>query len=281
MHSSAGFLPLALAISLAAAADPPPPTGNAAQPSTQIEAGFRQMYNLDFEQAHQTFNNWQQMHPFDPLGPASNAAAYLYAEFDRLNILHSELFVQDGLFKKRTKAVADPSARQAFDEQVAKAQQLADNILNQFPQQTDAMFARILALGLRADYLSLIERRDLDALKVVKDSRATAEKLLTIDPSYYDAYLAVGVENYLLSIKPAPVRWLLRMNGAETDRDRGIQDLRLTADKGHYLSPYARLLLAVAALRNNERSKAIELLAELSREFPRNRLYAQELAHLK
>jgi hypothetical protein len=281
MHSSAGFLPLALAISLAAAADPPPPMGNAAQPSTEIEAGFRQMYNLDFEQAHRTFNNWQQLHPMDPLGPASNAAAYLYAEFDRLNILHSELFVQDGLFKKRNKAVADPSARQAFDEQVAKAQQLADNILNQFPQQTDAMFARILALGLRADYLSLIERRDLDALKVVKDSRATAEKLLTIDPSYYDAYLAVGVENYLLSIKPAPVRWLLRMNGAETDRDRGIQDLRLTADKGHYLSPYARLLLAVAALRNNERSKAIELLSELSREFPRNRLYAQELAHLK
>ncbi|HMD49331.1 MAG TPA: hypothetical protein VKG79_09545, partial [Bryobacteraceae bacterium] len=130
-------------------------------------------------------------------------------------------------------------------------------------------------------YLSLIEHRDMDALKVAKNSRATAEKLLSIDPSYYDAYLAVGVENYLLSLKIAPVRWLLRLNGAETDRDRGIENLRLTAEKGHYLSPFARLLLAVAALRGNDRAKAAGLLGDLAREFPRNRLYAQELAHLR
>ena len=44
-----------------------------------------------------------------------------------------------------------------------------------------------------------------------------------------------GVENYLFSLKPAPVRWFLQIGGAETDRDRGIEDLRLTAEKGHYL----------------------------------------------
>lgn len=278
------FLLPSLALSFVAAAlaaPPAPPVGTPAQPVRQIENGFHQMYNLDFDQAHQTFANWQQQHPQDPIGPASNAAAYLYAEFDRLNILHSELFVEDGLFKKHSKSVPDPNVRKAFDEQIAKAEQLADNILSQIPQQTDALFAKILALGLRADYVSLIERRDLDALKIVKNSRATAEKLLTIDPSYYDAYLAVGVENYLLSIKPAPVRWLLRMNGAQTDRDRGIDDLRLTAEKGHYLSPYARLLLAVAALRGNDRAKAADILADLAREFPHNRLYAQELARLK
>ena len=268
-------------VALAVVAVAAPPAGTTGQTYRQIETGFHQMYNLDFDQAHQTFANWQREHPLDPIGPASNAAAYLYAEFDRLNILHSELFVDDGLFKRRPKAVADPAVRRAFDDQLAKADQLAGQILSQVPEQTDALFAKILALGLRADYLSLIERHDLEALKVVKESRATADKLLSIDPSYYDAYLAPGVENYLLSVKPAPVRWLLKMNGAETDRDRGIQDLRLTAEKGHYLSPYARLLLAVAALRGNDRARAVELLAGLAREFPRNRLYAQELARLK
>ncbi len=62
------------------------------------------MYNLEFDQAHQTFLNWERQHPADPLGPASNAAAYLFAEFDRLNILHSEFFVEDSLFKRRLKA---------------------------------------------------------------------------------------------------------------------------------------------------------------------------------
>jgi hypothetical protein len=273
------FLLLCLAFSVAAVAAPP--VGVPSQPVREIETGFRQMYNLEFDQAHQTFASWHRQHPTDPIGPASNAAAYLYSEFDRLNILHSELFVDDGLFKHRPKAVADPTVRQAFEEELAKAEQLADKILSEIPEQTDALFAKILTLGLRADYLSLIERRDLEALRIVKTSRATAEKLLSIDPSYYDAYLAPGVENYLLSIKPAPVRWLLKMNGAETDRERGIQDLQLAAEKGHYLSPYARLLLAVAALRANDRPKAAELLADLAREFPHNRLYAQELARLK
>ena len=43
-----------------------------------LETGFRQMYNLDFDGAHQTFATWEGAHPEDPLGPASNAAAYLF-----------------------------------------------------------------------------------------------------------------------------------------------------------------------------------------------------------
>jgi hypothetical protein len=138
-----------------------------------------------------------------------------------------------------------------------------------------------LTLGLRADYEALIERRDFDALKVIKSSRATAEKLLMIQPNYYDAYLAIGVENYLFSLKPAPMRWILQAGGAQTDHDRGVEDLRLTAEKGGYLNPYARLLLAVAALRDKDVPKARDLLSALTREFPHNRLYAQELAQLR
>ena len=270
---------IALCILALSAAEPSAAGPN--RPAPSIAAGYAQMYNLEFDQAHQTFRNWEQEHPSDPLGPASNAAAYLFAEFDRLNILHSEFFVQDSLFTRRPKLTPDPNVRQAFDAELNKAEQLADKVLSQSPEQTAALFAKTVALGLHADYVALIERRDLDALKIVKTSRALAEKLLSIDPSYYDAYLAVGVENYLLSIKPAPVRWFLQINGAETDRDRGIQDLTLTAEKGHYLSPYARLLLAVAALRGKDRPKAAELLTQLAQEFPHNRLYAQELARLK
>ena len=143
------------------------------------------------------------------------------------------------------------------------------------------MFVKIMALGLRADFEALIDRHYLDSLKVLKTSRATAEQLLAIEPAYYDAYLAVGVENYMLSLKPAPVRWFLELNGAETDRDRGIQNLRLTAEKGHYLCPYARLLLAVAALRNKDKTQARDILSKLASDFPRNRLYAEELARLQ
>jgi hypothetical protein len=115
----------------------------------------------------------------------------------------------------------------------------------------------------------------------MKTSRSLAERLLAADPSCYDAYLAVGVENYLLSLNAAPVRWILRLGGAQTDREEGLQKLRLTASKGHYLAPYARLLLAVAALRDKDRDTARELLAGLSREFPGNDLYRKELARIQ
>jgi hypothetical protein len=163
--------------------------------------------------------------------------------------------------------------RAAFDKELEKSGNLAATILASAPDDADALFARILTLGLRADYEAFIERRGLDAL--------TAEKLLRIQPNYYDAYLAVGVKNYLFSLKPAPVRWILQVGAAQTDRDKGVEDLRLTAERGRYLSPYARLLLAVAALRSKDIDRARDLLAALASEFPRNRLYAQELAQLR
>ncbi len=255
---------------------------NITEPSVNpvINRGYRQMYNLNFDDAHKTFAQWEREHPADPLGPVSNAAAYLFAEFDRLNILHSEFFVDTGLFHRSPKVMPDPEARQAFDQELEKSGKLSNNILEATPEDADALFAKILTLGLRADYEGLIERRYFDALKVIKDSRSTAEKLLMIQPNYYDAYLALGVENYLFSLKPAPVRWILQAGGAQTDRDKGVEDLRLTAEKGNYLSPYARLLLAVAALRNKDVPRARDLLGALAREFPHNRLYAQELAQL-
>ena len=59
---------------------------------SSMEDGYRQMYNLDFEGAHRTFEQWQREHPADPLGPVSDAAAYLFGEFDRLHILQSQFF---------------------------------------------------------------------------------------------------------------------------------------------------------------------------------------------
>lgn len=271
----AGILTGTFAISAAAAP-------NLAEPGVNpvIDHGYREMYDLKFGDAHKTFAQWEHEHPNDPLGPVSNAAAYLFAEFDRLNILHSEFFTDNSLFHRRPKVTPDPAVRQAFDEELNKSAKLAGEILQRLPEQADALFAKVLTLGLRADYEALIERRDFDALKVIKDSRATAEKLLAVQPHCYDAYLAVGVENYLFSLKPAPVRWFLQASGAQTDRETGVQDLRLTAEKGTYLSPYARLLLAVAALRNKDIPQARNLLSGLAHEFPNNRLYAQELAHL-
>jgi hypothetical protein len=246
-----------------------------------LEAGYRQMYNLDFDSAHKTFQSWEQSHPSDPLGPVSNAAAYLFSEFDRLHILDTELFTDDEKFQNRNKPTPDLKARDAFQRELARAQQIAGQALARFPQDRDALFAQAMAGGLQGDYAAMIEKRNFAGLNYMKGARSQAEKLVSLDPSYYDAYLAAGVENYLLSLKPAPLRWFLRITGARTDKKQGIDQIRITAEKGHYLAPYARLLLAVAALRDKDRLTAHTLLAGLAQEFPQNRLYRKELARLQ
>lgn len=246
-----------------------------------LESGYQQMYNLDFEAAHQTFAAWERLHPEDPLGPVSNAAAYLFAEFDRMHILESELFTNDASFEKRQKFEPDPKVQAAFEGELQRGERLSDQMLSSAPQDSSALFAKVMVGGLRGDYMALVEKRNLAALKTIKIARTLAEKLLAQDPSYYDAYLAVGVENYLLGVTSAPIRWLLRLGGHQTDKNEGIAKLRLTAEKGHYLGPYARLLLAVAALRNHDRNEARMLLSGLATEFPRNPLYRKELARIQ
>lgn len=253
----------------------------AAGQTVSLDAGYRQMYNLDFGGAHKTFQAWEQQHPQDPLGPISNAAAYLFSEFDRLHILEVELFTNDQALKDRQKVSADSAVRTAFDSELQKGDRLASDLLSHSPNNQDALFCKALENGLRGDYLALIEKRNLAGLSSMKAGRVVAEKLVSIDPSYYDAYLAIGIENYLLGINPAPVRWVLRLGGAQTDKDRGLKELRITADKGRFLAPYARLLLAVAAIRDKDRTTARTLLTGLSHEFPQNQLYQQELAKLQ
>jgi hypothetical protein len=253
--------------------------GSTVEPDLNI--GYQQMYNLDFGGAHQTFTTWEQSYPEDPLGPVSNAAAYLFSEFNRLKILEFDLFTEDERFEKRPKLMPDPTVKASFEKELARSDQIANRDLTAKPNDAHALLALVMASGLRGDYVALIEKKNLAGLSFMKNSRALAEKLLAADPTCYDAYLAVGVENYLLSLNSAPIRWILRLGGAQTDKAQGLEKLRLTAEKGHYFAPYARLLLAVAALRDKERSTARELLEGLSHEFPQNDLYRKELARLQ
>jgi hypothetical protein len=246
-----------------------------------LDLGYRQMYNLQFDEAHRTFGQYERQHPGDPLGPVSDSAAYLFAEFERLDILRSDFALNDENFFSSHRALTpDPGARKSFEADIQKTQQLAEPGLHRNPPDLDSMFASTLRLGLHADYEALIEKRSLAALTEVKQARMEADKLLMIQPTYFDGYIAIALENYLLSLKPAPVRWFLHATGAQTDRQTGIEKLRLTAEHGHYLLPYARLLLAVAALRDHDRKQARQGLEWLATQFPGNKLYREELDKL-
>lgn len=260
--------------SLSAAIASTPLTG------TPLNKGYYDMYNLDFAGAHREFQLWMSSHPQDPMGPVSDAAAWLFGEFDRLHVIDVQLFADQSRFDSRHRLTPDPNVRKSFNDRAAQADRLADAALQRNPKDAMAYYVKTLVCGMKSDYALMIDKHDLAALNFSKQASAYSRQALALEPTLYDAYLATGVENYMLSLKSAPVRWILSLTGAATDREKGIQLLHLTASEGHYLAPFARMMLAVAALRDNRPQDAKSLLASLAKEFPQNTLYRLELARI-
>ena len=246
----------------------------------QLDEGFHALYDLDFAGGEKRFLVWQSQHPRNPLAPASRASGALFQEFERLGVLKEQVFVDDQQFEQRRRLAPSPVLKARFEEDLTRADLLADEMLAHNLHSTDALLAKTFVNGLRADYAALIEKQNIASLAYTKEGRRWAEQLLQTDATCYDAYLALGAENYLVSIKPVVVRWMARLGGAQANREVGIHELTLTAQNGRFLQPFAKLLLVLVAQRDHDPSVARRLLAELQQEFPNNPLYGEELRQL-
>lgn len=249
--------------------------------ASPLDRGFAGLYNLDFNGAQEHFSAWQASHPDDPMGPVSEAAGFLFSEFNRLGVLETQFYESDAEFDKRPKLAPDAALKQKFDQAVARSETLARARLSKDPHDRDALFALTLSSGLQADYAALIEKRNLVSLHYTKEASVNAQQLLAVCHDCYDALLATGFSKYIIGSMAAPVRWILRMGGLPADKQGGISDLKTTAERGHYLAPFARILLAIAYVREKNRGAAIELLSGLRQEFPGNTLFPREIARLQ
>ena len=246
-----------------------------------LDHGFSGLYNLDFAGAQKDFTTWQQMHPDDPVGPVSEAAGYLFSEFNRLGVLEAQFYENDDAFAGRPKLTPDAAVREHFLAAIGRAETLSRARLAKDSKDRDALFALTLSAGLQADYAALIEKRNLASLRYTKEASASAQELLAVCHDCYDALLATGFSKYLIGSMAAPIRWILRLGGLPADKQGGIADLETTAEHGHYLAPFAKILLAIAYVREKDKPRALQLLTGLGREFPGNTLFPREISHLQ
>jgi hypothetical protein len=248
--------------------------------SSGLDRGFRQLYDLDFPGAQKEFESWEKEHPDNPMGPVAEAAGILFSEFNRLGVLEAQFYENDSMFAARKKYEANPQQRARFEQRLDRAEALARTKLARDPRDRDALLAMTLATGLRSDYAALIEKRNMASLHYTKEATAWAGQLLATDPTCYDAHLATGISRYIIGSMAAPVRWILHLGGISGDKREGIAELRTTAAKGQLLAPFARILLAIAYVREKDVPEARALLASLQKDFPNNPLFERELARL-
>jgi hypothetical protein len=257
-----------------------PAEDTVALPAISLDRGFNLLYDLNFAGAHQMFSTWQQKHPDDPLGPVCDAAGLLFSEFNRLGVLESQFYANDKVFAARKQLDPDPAIRDRFHAAIAQAESLARARLAKNGKDRDALLAMTMSSGLQADYAALIEKRNLSSLHFTKEGNNWAQQLLAVDPNCYDAYVATGFSKYIIGSMSAPVRWLVRLGGVPGDKEAGISELKLTAEQGQYLAPFARILLAIAYVRDKDNAHARTLLVSLREQFPENPLFSRELKRL-
>lgn len=244
-----------------------------------LDQSFRDMYNLQFDQALQIADQAKATDKTDPMPWVAQAAAVLFRELDRLHILRSDLFISDAAFSARPAYNWNPASKKQFDDALAGAEQIAQTRIGRDKNDVRGLFALTLVNGLRANDAALITKRNMTSLSFTKTSTGFAERLLAISPNYYDAYIATGMGQYLIGSKSAPVRWILRLGGFKGDQEQGIKELTLVSEKGRYLAPFARILLAFNDLRHKNRGEARKKFASLHDQFPSNPLFTQEMTN--
>ncbi len=254
------------------------PTSAATDP--RLEAGFQAIYAADFASAGRSFADYEKAHPSDPLGYASEATCLVFGELNRLKILEAEFEPDNKKFFAPPSAPPDARLKQRIWELSDRAQQLADPLLRRNPADENALFALALTNGILGDYAAHVEHRYWGSAKYGRQGDEFARKLLHFHPQFYDAYIWTGVTNYVYGSLPFPARWPARLFGLYGNKATGVENLRLAAEKGRYLRPYAKMLLSIAYLRENNKPAAAALMAELASQFPTNALFAAQAKRL-
>ena len=243
-----------------------------------IDAAVQQMYNFSFPASHEILNQCIAAHPQDPLPYAFRAAAYLFYEMDRLGVLESEFLADDTRIIAKKKLQPDPTVRAQFYKALDDTGSRAEAALRANPNDRSALFSMCISQGVATDYMALIEKHQFSSLSPARRSNNYAQRLLRLDPKYYDAYLTTGFSEYIIGSLPFIIRWFVHFDNVSGSKERGVENVRLVAREGHYFKPFAKILLGIAALRDKRPLEARDLLADLARDYPDNPLFRKELA---
>jgi hypothetical protein len=241
-------------------------------------SGFNQLYEQKFDQARVTFSDWHSTHPEEPFGEVAVAASFLFEELYRQGVLTSDFFLNEKKFLHGIDGKPDPVRMKSFRDALTRARILAKQRLKTNPKDAEGLFALTLAAGMESDAYAILEKKQLDGLKRMKEANEYAKQLLAVHPDAADAYVAPGIANYIIGSLNPGYRFALWFGGIHGDKKLGMEQVGKTVADGRYLRPFAKIMLALAARREKQNALAQKLLHELTQEFPSNDTFAAEYA---
>lgn len=167
-------------------------------------------------------------------------------------------------------AQSDDRLVKSFEKKTDAAIGVAAAWLKTHPNDAEALLVLGSGYGIRAR-LALERRQYLKGYTNGSRSMKYIRASLKADPEIYDSYLGLGMFDYYVDTIPRFAGWLAKiMLGG--DRARGLRELRLAAEKGHYARTAAQLILVEIdtqdAFGARDPADAVRLMSGIHEKYP-------------
>ncbi len=219
-----------------------------------VVKGIKQIYSIELKQAEKTFNKLITDYPNHPAGK------FFLAMLDWWRIL------------------LDTSTEQRdelFYEKIEEVIEHCDKILDEDPENIDALFFKGGAIGFRGR-LSALRESWLSAADDGREALPLVEEAGELDPDNVDVKLGFGIYNYYASVIPEkyPIVKPLMIFFPSGDKSLGIKQLMDVAQNGKYTKYESRYFLMSLYYRFELNYDAAEEYSQmLNDDFPNNPVF--------
>ena len=265
------------------------PIGGGALPSDIMKLrreGHEALYNLDHATAVEKFEEIRKRLPHHPAGDIYLATVIWLKHLSKTRRLQTGLYGSGSSFYAGASAskegaegdAIDMGVDRAFRERMAQAKTKALALVAKNKNDADALYFLGSYYGVMAGYEASTARKFFSAMRNGSRCVDAHEKVLKLKPDYYDAYLSIGVYDYIVGNLPFSYKFMATMAGVRGNKKRGITRLQTIIEKNAATADDARVLL-VAIFRNEKRYEdALSLLEQLNSKYPNGYLLKLETA---
>ena len=248
--------------------------------ATPVESGYEHFYNLEYPEAIADFERAIAQHPDDPELHNHLAQTLVFQEMYRDGALESELVSGNNAFLRRPRLNPSPEMERRFLTELDRAMTLAQARLQKNPNDAPAMYALGISYGLRSNYYWIVKKAWRESLKDATSARRMHNRVSELQPANVDARLVQGLHDYLVGCLPWGWRMLGFLVGVHGDKEKGIHTVQEVAQKGQDNRLDAEIFLCALYRRENQPARAVPLVEDLIRRFPRNYLLHLELSQM-
>lgn len=243
--------------------------------------GFDAVYNLDYKTARDRFLQMTRLAPDHPAGYLYLANNLWLETLYLTRRLTTSIYTGGSFYSENANEDrVDPRRDREFQDLIKQAVAVSKARLLKNAKDVEALYYEASALGIRAAYSSSVKRGFSRGIGDANDSVKIQREVIKLDPNYVDAYLSIGLYEYVIDSLPFGWRLLARFAGLKGSKAKGIEHLELVVSRGKYLADDSRVVLLGIYSKEQNSGRALELISDLTTHYPRNYIFGLERASM-